>query len=73
LKLIENPDVLKTIAGHPERPGIVVGFAAETENVIDNAKAKLVPRSLRSHRRQRREPGDQDHGGDAQHRPSGHP
>jgi phosphopantothenoylcysteine decarboxylase / phosphopantothenate---cysteine ligase len=42
LKLIENPDVLKTIAGHPERPGVVVGFAAETENVIDNAKAKLV-------------------------------
>jgi phosphopantothenoylcysteine decarboxylase / phosphopantothenate---cysteine ligase len=45
LKLTENPDVLKTIAGHPDRPAVVVGFAAETENVIDNAKAKLAAKA----------------------------
>ena len=41
LKLIQNPDILKTISNHPQRPKIVVGFAAETENLIDNAKNKL--------------------------------
>ncbi len=45
LKLTENPDVLKTIAGRPDRPAVVVGFAAETENVIDNAKAKLAAKA----------------------------
>ena len=42
LELVENPDILKTVAGAPigERPALVVGFAAETENVIDNARAK---------------------------------
>jgi len=45
LELTENPDVLKTVAGHPGRPDLVVGFAAETENVVDNAKAKLVAKN----------------------------
>jgi phosphopantothenoylcysteine decarboxylase / phosphopantothenate---cysteine ligase len=45
LELTENPDVLKTVAGRPDRPGIVVGFAAETENVIANAKAKLAAKN----------------------------
>jgi phosphopantothenoylcysteine decarboxylase/phosphopantothenate--cysteine ligase len=41
-ELAENPDVLATVAqSGTSRPGIVVGFAAETENVIENAKAKL--------------------------------
>jgi phosphopantothenoylcysteine decarboxylase/phosphopantothenate--cysteine ligase len=42
LELIENPDILKTIATAPiaERPPLVIGFAAETENVVENAKAK---------------------------------
>ena len=42
LELIENPDILKTIATAPvdERPALVIGFAAETENVVENAKAK---------------------------------
>jgi phosphopantothenoylcysteine decarboxylase/phosphopantothenate--cysteine ligase len=40
---VENPDILATVARHPERrPRLVVGFAAETENVIDNARAKLA-------------------------------
>jgi phosphopantothenoylcysteine decarboxylase/phosphopantothenate--cysteine ligase len=43
LALIENPDILSTIAHRKEqRPSLVVGFAAETENVIPNAKAKLA-------------------------------
>lgn len=41
LKLSENPDILATIAQPgPLRPQLVVGFAAETENLIENAKAK---------------------------------
>jgi phosphopantothenoylcysteine decarboxylase/phosphopantothenate--cysteine ligase len=42
LRLVENPDILATIAKLREkRPGLVIGFAAETEHLIDNAKAKL--------------------------------
>jgi phosphopantothenoylcysteine decarboxylase/phosphopantothenate--cysteine ligase len=42
LALVENPDILKTIATAPigERPALVIGFAAETENVVENAKLK---------------------------------
>jgi len=43
LSLIENPDILATIAKRKtQRPRLVVGFAAETENVAANAKAKLA-------------------------------
>ncbi|HEY7458454.1 MAG TPA: bifunctional phosphopantothenoylcysteine decarboxylase/phosphopantothenate--cysteine ligase CoaBC [Xanthobacteraceae bacterium] len=41
LELVENPDVLATIARHKMRPRLVVGFAAETERLIDHARAKL--------------------------------
>jgi phosphopantothenoylcysteine decarboxylase/phosphopantothenate--cysteine ligase len=42
LALIENPDILATVAHHKSRrPRLVVGFAAETEHVIENARAKL--------------------------------
>ena len=42
LTLLENPDILATIAHKQQkRPRLVIGFAAETENVISNAKAKL--------------------------------
>jgi phosphopantothenoylcysteine decarboxylase/phosphopantothenate--cysteine ligase len=42
LTLAENPDILATVAQATSgRPRLVVGFAAETEHVIDNAKAKL--------------------------------
>jgi phosphopantothenoylcysteine decarboxylase/phosphopantothenate--cysteine ligase len=42
LKLIENPDILKTIAASApgRRPPLVIGFAAETQNVIEFAKQK---------------------------------
>jgi phosphopantothenoylcysteine decarboxylase/phosphopantothenate--cysteine ligase len=43
LELTENPDILATIAHRKSgRPELVVGFAAETQNVIENAKAKLA-------------------------------
>jgi len=42
LSLIENPDILATVAHlKARRPKLVVGFAAETEHVIEHAKAKL--------------------------------
>jgi phosphopantothenoylcysteine decarboxylase/phosphopantothenate--cysteine ligase len=43
LILTENPDILATVARRKAgRPQVVVGFAAETENVVENAKAKLA-------------------------------
>ncbi len=43
LALAENPDILATIAKRSERrPGLVVGFAAETDSVIDHARAKIA-------------------------------
>jgi phosphopantothenoylcysteine decarboxylase/phosphopantothenate--cysteine ligase len=41
LKLTQNPDILATLAGlGAKRPRLVIGFAAETENLIENAVAK---------------------------------
>lgn len=40
LMLTENPDILATVAGSPKRPKLLIGFAAETENVIPNAVEK---------------------------------
>ena len=42
LRLVENPDILATLAHGPRRPRLVIGFAAETERVIDHARAKLA-------------------------------
>ncbi|MBD3845277.1 bifunctional phosphopantothenoylcysteine decarboxylase/phosphopantothenate synthase [Bosea sp. SSUT16] len=43
LSLVENPDILATVAHRPNgRPGFVVGFAAETQHVIDYARVKLA-------------------------------
>jgi phosphopantothenoylcysteine decarboxylase/phosphopantothenate--cysteine ligase len=43
LKLVENPDILGTIARHGKlRPSLVVGFAAETEKIVEHAQAKLA-------------------------------
>ena len=42
LKLVENPDILAGLARNPRRPRLLIGFAAETENVIANAQAKLL-------------------------------
>ena len=43
LELAENPDILATVAKMKEgRPELVVGFAAETDNVEENARGKLL-------------------------------
>jgi phosphopantothenoylcysteine decarboxylase / phosphopantothenate---cysteine ligase len=43
LQLVENPDILATISRlKDKRPPLVIGFAAETEHLIENAKAKLM-------------------------------
>ncbi len=42
LDLVENPDILKTLSQANNRPGLVVGFAAETDNVLAHARAKLT-------------------------------
>ena len=42
LTLMENPDILATVAHHKtKRPPLVIGFAAETEKVVANAQDKL--------------------------------
>jgi phosphopantothenoylcysteine decarboxylase / phosphopantothenate---cysteine ligase len=43
LQLVENPDILATISKLSDiRPQLVIGFAAETEHLIENAKAKFA-------------------------------
>ncbi len=41
LQLAENPDILAGLAKHSQRPALLIGFAAETEKVVDHAAAKL--------------------------------
>ena len=41
LQMVENPDILAGIGHHARRPHLVVGFAAETQDVLRNAEAKL--------------------------------
>ena len=40
IKLVENPDILATLAQSARRPRLVIGFAAETDDVVQNAVAK---------------------------------
>jgi phosphopantothenoylcysteine decarboxylase/phosphopantothenate--cysteine ligase len=42
LNLVENPDILATTGHAPNRPRLVIGFAAETDTLIANAEAKLA-------------------------------
>ncbi|HXZ67720.1 MAG TPA: bifunctional phosphopantothenoylcysteine decarboxylase/phosphopantothenate--cysteine ligase CoaBC [Alphaproteobacteria bacterium] len=41
LALVENPDILATLSHHAKRPRLVIGFAAETEDLIKHAQEKL--------------------------------
>jgi phosphopantothenoylcysteine decarboxylase/phosphopantothenate--cysteine ligase len=41
IRLAQNPDILATIAHAKNRPSLVVGFAAETDDVVAHARAKL--------------------------------
>ncbi|MCY7397344.1 MAG: bifunctional phosphopantothenoylcysteine decarboxylase/phosphopantothenate synthase [Sphingomonas bacterium] len=40
-----NPDILATLGQHPDRPRLLIGFAAETENVVANATAKRTAKN----------------------------
>ncbi|CAN5435754.1 hypothetical protein BH09PSE4_BH09PSE4_23560 [soil metagenome] len=40
LRLVENPDILAMLARSPHRPSLLIGFAAETERVVEHATAK---------------------------------
>jgi phosphopantothenoylcysteine decarboxylase/phosphopantothenate--cysteine ligase len=43
LRLVQNPDILRELSGHRARPGqVVVGFGAETGDVLANGRAKLA-------------------------------
>jgi phosphopantothenoylcysteine decarboxylase/phosphopantothenate--cysteine ligase len=42
LELVENPDILATLSRHTQRPRLVVGFAAETDHLLENGQAKLA-------------------------------
>ena len=45
LQLTENPDILAGLARHEQRPGLLIGFAAETEKIEEHARAKLEKKS----------------------------
>lgn len=45
LKLIKNPDIVASIASLPQRP-FTVGFAAESEQLLEHARAKFVRKNL---------------------------
>ncbi len=45
LTLVKNPDIIAAVAGHAKRP-FTVGFAAETQDVIEYAQGKLVNKNL---------------------------
>lgn len=66
LALAENPDILATLsAPGPDRPALVVGFAAETEDVIAHAQAKLARKGCDWILANDVSPGTQAFGGDS--------
>lgn len=46
LELVRTPDILADVAAHARRPRLVVGFAAETDDVERHARAKLAGKGL---------------------------
>ena len=46
LELVRTRDILADVAGHASRPRLVVGFAAETDDLEANARAKLAKKKL---------------------------
>ena len=46
LSLVKNPDIIAEVASLAQRPTLVVGFAAETENVVANGQGKLAAKKL---------------------------
>ncbi len=74
LELAPNPDILATHleAPGPQRPALVVGFAAETENLVANAIEQAPAEGLRLDRRQRCRHRHRDLRRRFEHRASGH-
>jgi len=46
LTLVENPDILAALAKDPQRPRLLIGFAAETEKVVEHAVAKRARKNV---------------------------
>jgi len=46
LELVENPDIIKSVANHSARPALVIGFAAETNDTHKHAREKLHKKGL---------------------------
>ncbi|QJU59796.1 bifunctional phosphopantothenoylcysteine decarboxylase/phosphopantothenate synthase [Sphingomonas sp. AP4-R1] len=46
LALVENPDILAGLAASPQRPALLIGFAAETESVMTHAMAKRARKNV---------------------------
>ena len=46
IELTENADIIQAVANDRRRPTLVIGFAAETDSVLENAKEKLLSKSL---------------------------
>jgi len=45
LELVENPDIIAAVAARPDRP-LAIGFAAETEHILEHAREKLARKGL---------------------------
>ena len=45
IDLVKNPDILAALGAHEQRPGLLVGFAAETENLEANARQKRMTKN----------------------------
>ena len=46
IKLTENIDIIHSVATSSDRPDLVIGFAAETELMLEHARQKLIAKSL---------------------------
>ena len=55
LMLTENPDILASVSAGKNRPKLLIGFAAETEDVLDNAKEKRKRKDARKARKKGRQ------------------
>ena len=45
-KTIKNPDIISEIANSKSKPKLIIGFSAETENVVENARNKLKTKNI---------------------------
>ena len=45
-KTIKNPDIILEIANCKTKPKLIIGFSAETENIVENARDKLITKNI---------------------------